>query len=109
MRGGAAGARLGEELEGEARLAASLGVGHAQVAKARLPLVMVAHAPALPVGHRPTGIARRVSTIGPVSSAIIRQVAHDLAAVPSHLPGAGRLSSVRPGPPPAKGLRQAAP
>jgi hypothetical protein len=86
---GGGGARLGQELEGEARLAPAVGPIHAQVAKARLALVMVAHAPALAVGHRPTGIAWRVGAVVPVRPALVRQVAHDLAAVSGHLPGAG--------------------
>ena len=85
---GAAGARLGQELEGEARLAPAVGAIHAQVAKARLALVVITHAPALAVGHRPAGIAWRVGAVGPVRPALVRQVAHDLAAVSGHLPGA---------------------
>ena len=86
---GAASARLGQELEGEARLAPAVGAIHAQVAKARLALVVITHAPALAVGHRPAGIAWRVGAVGPVRPALVRQVAHDLAAVSGHLPGAG--------------------
>ena len=86
---GAAGARPGQELEGEARLVPAVGPRHVQVAQAGLALVVVTHAPALAVGHRPTGVARRVGAVGPVRPALVRQVAHDLAAVSGHLPGSG--------------------
>ena len=60
-------ARIGQELEGEARLAAF--IGHSQVANARF--AFVASAPALTVGCCPTGILWRVGTVGPVDPAII--------------------------------------